>query len=90
MTIQPGGKDSSVLLATTKTKRQNKPAALFHKSLLKKEFPRMAKAVTNQVLFDFFIHVAINFSLLNLFNCVFVFVCFGSKEMWILSIEMFS
>ncbi|KAJ0008297.1 hypothetical protein Pint_28880 [Pistacia integerrima] len=48
VTIQPG-KDQSVLLATTKTKKQNKPASLLHKSLLKKEFRRMAKAVANQV-----------------------------------------
>ncbi|KAJ0076264.1 hypothetical protein Patl1_33376 [Pistacia atlantica] len=47
VTIQPG-KDQSVLLATTKTKKQNKPASLLHKSLLKKEFRRMAKAVANQ------------------------------------------
>ncbi|CAA0814644.1 60S ribosomal protein L28-1 [Striga hermonthica] len=48
VTIQPG-KDQSVLFATTKTKKQNKPSSLLHKSLLKKEFNRMAKAVTNQV-----------------------------------------
>ncbi|KAI4325330.1 hypothetical protein MLD38_030741 [Melastoma candidum] len=48
VTIQPG-KDQSVLLATSKTKKQNKPAALLHKSVLKKEFRRMAKAVENQV-----------------------------------------
>ncbi|XP_031257828.1 60S ribosomal protein L28-2-like [Pistacia vera] len=48
VTIQPG-KDQFVLLATTKTKKQNKPASLLHKSLLKKEFRRMAKAVANQV-----------------------------------------
>ncbi|XP_057982574.1 large ribosomal subunit protein eL28y-like [Malania oleifera] len=48
VTIQPG-KDSSVLLATTKTKKQNKPALLLHKSAMKKEFRRMAKAVVNQV-----------------------------------------
>ncbi|XP_027166410.1 60S ribosomal protein L28-1-like [Coffea eugenioides] len=49
VTIQPGGKDQSVLLATTKTKKQNRPAALYNKSVMKKEFRRMAKAVTNQV-----------------------------------------
>ncbi|CAA0823403.1 60S ribosomal protein L28-2 [Striga hermonthica] len=48
VTIQPG-KDQSVLFVTTKTKKQNKPSNLLHKSLLKKEFNRMAKAVTNQV-----------------------------------------
>nr|KJB24717.1 hypothetical protein B456_004G157800 [Gossypium raimondii] len=47
VTIQSGGKDQSVLLATTKTKKQNKLSALLHKSLMKKEFPRMAKAVTD-------------------------------------------
>ncbi|MED6135386.1 60S ribosomal protein L28A [Stylosanthes scabra] len=49
VTIQPAGKDQSVLLATTKTKKQNKPSALLHKSVMKKEFPRMAKAVKKQV-----------------------------------------
>ncbi|KAJ1411138.1 Ribosomal L28e/Mak16 [Sesbania bispinosa] len=49
VTIQPAGKDQSVVLATTKTKKQNKPAALLHKSVMKKEFRRMAKAVQNQV-----------------------------------------
>lgn len=49
VTILPGGKDLSVLFATTKTKKQNKPASLLHKSVMRKEFPRMAKAVTNQV-----------------------------------------
>lgn len=49
VTIQPVGKDLSVLLATTKTKKQNKPASLLHKSVMKKEFRRMAKAVENQV-----------------------------------------
>ena len=48
VTIQPG-KDQSVLLATTKTRKQNKPAALLHKSVLKKDFRRMANAVNNQV-----------------------------------------
>ncbi|GKV36567.1 hypothetical protein SLEP1_g44681 [Rubroshorea leprosula] len=48
VTIQPA-KDQSVLLATTKTKKQSKPASLLHKSVMKKEFPRMVKAVVNQV-----------------------------------------
>ncbi|CAA0822398.1 60S ribosomal protein L28-1 [Striga hermonthica] len=48
VTIQPG-KDQSVLLATTKTKKQNKPANMLNKSVMKKEFQRMAKAVENQV-----------------------------------------
>ncbi|MBA0720146.1 hypothetical protein Golax_007783 [Gossypium laxum] len=54
VTIQSGGKDQSVLLATTKTKKQNKPSALLHKSLMKKEFPRMAKAVKNQVTDNYY------------------------------------
>lgn len=49
VTIQ-GGKDNAVVLATTKTKKQNKPGSLLHKSAMKKEFRRMAKAVSNQVL----------------------------------------
>ncbi|KAK1434189.1 hypothetical protein QVD17_11108 [Tagetes erecta] len=49
VTIQPAGMDQAVLLATTKTKKQGKPATLFHKSVLKKEFYRMAKTVINQV-----------------------------------------
>nr|KJB64596.1 hypothetical protein B456_010G080800 [Gossypium raimondii] len=52
VTIQPGGKDRSVLLATSKTKKQNKPASVLHKSVMRKEFPRMAKAVVNQVVYN--------------------------------------
>ncbi|KAL3618258.1 60S ribosomal protein L28A [Castilleja foliolosa] len=48
VTIQPG-KDQTVLVATTKTKKQNKPASSLNKSIMKKEFHRMAKTVTNQV-----------------------------------------
>ena len=48
--MQPGGKDLSVVLTTTKTKKQSKPASLYHRSVLKKEFSRMAKAVVNQVM----------------------------------------
>ncbi|XP_061352717.1 large ribosomal subunit protein eL28y-like [Gastrolobium bilobum] len=54
VTIQPAGKDQSVLLATTKTKKQNKPVALLHKSVMKKEFRRMAKAVQNQVADNYY------------------------------------
>lgn len=50
VTIQPGGKDQSVLLATSKTKKQNKPSSLLNKSVMKEEFRRMAKAVSNQVI----------------------------------------
>ncbi|TYG62010.1 hypothetical protein ES288_D07G194300v1 [Gossypium darwinii] len=59
VTIQSGGKDQSVLSATTKPKKQNKPSALLHKSLMKKEFARMAKAVKNQV--NITCHSSINF-----------------------------
>ncbi|KAG0519013.1 hypothetical protein BDA96_09G227200 [Sorghum bicolor] len=51
VTIQPAaGKDSAVVLSTTKTKKQNTPAKLSHKSVMRKEFRKMAKAVKNQVL----------------------------------------
>ncbi|KAL6563285.1 60S ribosomal protein L28A [Orobanche hederae] len=53
VTIQPG-KDQSLLLATTKTKKQNKPASLLNKSVLKKEFHRMAKTVSNQVADNYY------------------------------------
>ncbi|KAK8934376.1 60S ribosomal protein L28-2 [Platanthera zijinensis] len=35
VSIQPAGKDLSVVLATTKSKRQNKPASVCHRSILK-------------------------------------------------------
>ncbi|BBG98880.1 Ribosomal L28e protein family [Prunus dulcis] len=54
VTIEAVGKDQSVLLATTKTKKQNKPAALLHKSVMKQEFRRMAKAVANQVADNYY------------------------------------
>ncbi|KAF8388857.1 hypothetical protein HHK36_025537 [Tetracentron sinense] len=54
VSIQPGGKDSSVVLATTKTKHQNKPANMLHKSVMKKDFRRMAKAVVNQVADNYY------------------------------------
>ncbi|KAL4290570.1 hypothetical protein GQ457_14G006750 [Hibiscus cannabinus] len=54
VTILPGGKDHSVLLATTKTKKQNKPSTLLHKSVMKKEFPRMVKAVKNQLTDNYY------------------------------------
>ncbi|KAL0747504.1 hypothetical protein Bca101_029506 [Brassica carinata] len=49
VTIQPADKEQGVVLATTKTKKQNKPKVSVNKSILKKEFPRMSKAVANQV-----------------------------------------
>ncbi|RDY01883.1 60S ribosomal protein L28-2 [Mucuna pruriens] len=54
VTVQPVGKDLSVLLATTKKRKQNKPTAMFHKSVMKKEFRRMAKAVINQVARNYY------------------------------------
>ncbi|KAM5570545.1 hypothetical protein ABKV19_011271 [Rosa sericea] len=49
LSIQAGGKDQSMVLATTKTRKQNKPTSLVHKSVMRKDFRCMAKAVTNQV-----------------------------------------
>ncbi|KAK6916927.1 Ribosomal L28e/Mak16, partial [Dillenia turbinata] len=54
VSIQAGGKDLSVVLATTKTKKQNKPADLTNKSVMRKEFRRMAKAVVNQVAENYY------------------------------------
>ncbi|GJX85133.1 RNA-directed DNA polymerase, eukaryota [Tanacetum coccineum] len=48
VTIQHSGKDQFVVLATSKTKKQSKPASLPHRSVMK-EFNNMAKAVVNQV-----------------------------------------
>ncbi|KAM0041276.1 putative ribosomal protein L28e [Helianthus debilis subsp. tardiflorus] len=42
------------MLATTKTKKQGKPASLLHKSILKKEFYPMANAVSNQVADNYY------------------------------------
>lgn len=55
-----------MLLATSKTKKQNKPASLLHKSVMRKEFPRMAKAVVNQVFHEFVL-------LVNALMCSFSF-----------------
>ncbi|CAF2147984.1 hypothetical protein HID58_000748 [Brassica napus] len=54
VTIQPADKDQGVVLGTTKTKKQNKPKLSVNKSVLKKEFPRMAKAVANQVVDNYY------------------------------------
>ncbi|KAM0932536.1 putative ribosomal protein L28e [Dioscorea sansibarensis] len=54
VSIQPGGEGLSVMLATTKTKKQNKPSSLYNRSVMKKEFRKMAKAVTNQVTDNFY------------------------------------
>uniref|UniRef100_M8BB01 Ribosomal eL28/Mak16 domain-containing protein n=1 Tax=Aegilops tauschii TaxID=37682 RepID=M8BB01_AEGTA len=40
--------DKAVVLSTTKTKKQNTPAKLQHKTLMRKEFRKMAKSVKNQ------------------------------------------
>ena len=53
VSIQPGGKDS-IVLATTKTRKQNKPASLLHKSVMKKDFRRTVKAVENQVADNYY------------------------------------
>ncbi|KAF9614989.1 hypothetical protein IFM89_021543 [Coptis chinensis] len=47
--IQGGGKDLTVELAMSKTKKQNQPGKLKQKSVMNKEFYRMDKAVSNQV-----------------------------------------
>jgi len=49
VSITPAGEDLAVVLATTKTKKLNKPADSVHRSVLKKEFRKMAKAVINQI-----------------------------------------
>ncbi|XP_010438303.1 PREDICTED: 60S ribosomal protein L28-2 [Camelina sativa] len=54
VTIQAADKDQGVVLGTTKTKRQNKPKLSVNKSVLKKEFPRMTKAVVNQVVDNYY------------------------------------
>ena len=70
VTIQPAGKDQGVLLATTKSKKQSKPSSVLNKSIMKKEFHRMAKAVSNQVL------IVMEPCLLRiLYLCVFVLIC---------------
>lgn len=54
VSIQPAGEGLSVVLATTKTRKQRKPANVYHKSVMKKEFRRMAKAVVNQVTDNYY------------------------------------
>ncbi|KAM0834327.1 hypothetical protein ACQ4PT_063677 [Festuca glaucescens] len=50
VTVQPtADKEMTVVLSTTKTKKQNNPAAFSHKIVMRKEFRKMAKAVKNQV-----------------------------------------
>ncbi|KAM0862910.1 hypothetical protein ACQ4PT_044950 [Festuca glaucescens] len=51
VTVQPSaGDDKAVVLSTTKTKKQNAPAKLQHKNVMRKDFRKMAKAVKNQVI----------------------------------------
>eukprot|EP01018_Ginkgo_biloba_P001813 Gb_38783 [translate_table: standard] len=54
VSITPAGEGLAVVLATTKTKKQNKPADAVNRSILKKEFRRMAKAVVNQVADNYY------------------------------------
>lgn len=54
VTIQAADKEQAVVLATTKTKKQNKPKVSVNKSILKKEFPRMSKVVVNQVVDNYY------------------------------------
>ncbi|WZZ83069.1 hypothetical protein YC2023_103641 [Brassica napus] len=54
VTIQAADKEQGVVLATTKTKKQNKPKVSVNKSILKKEFSRMSKAVANQVVDNYY------------------------------------
>ncbi|KAF5195218.1 60S ribosomal protein L28 protein [Thalictrum thalictroides] len=49
VSVQPAGKDLSVVLSTTKSKKQNQPGKMVHKSVMNKDFRRIAKAVSNQV-----------------------------------------
>ncbi|XP_021860241.1 60S ribosomal protein L28-2 [Spinacia oleracea] len=53
VSVQAGGKDS-VVLTTTKTRKQNKPGSMQHKSTMKKDFSRMVKAVENQVADNYY------------------------------------
>ncbi|RZC81643.1 hypothetical protein C5167_044235, partial [Papaver somniferum] len=46
------GKDSGILLATTKTNKKKNPPTLVHKTVMKNEFSRMAKVVANQPLWQ--------------------------------------
>jgi hypothetical protein len=49
--VQPAAdKEMTVVLSTTKTKKQNNPAAFSHRTVMRKEFRKMAKAVKNQVI----------------------------------------
>ncbi|XP_057526623.1 60S ribosomal protein L28-2-like [Amaranthus tricolor] len=52
VSVHPEGKD--LVLTTTKTRKQNKPANVQHKSVMKKDFSRMAKAVKNQVADNYY------------------------------------
>ncbi|KAL2653316.1 hypothetical protein R1flu_021444 [Riccia fluitans] len=49
VSIQPTGDGLAVTLATTKTKKGNKPAESVNRSVLRRDVRKMAKAVVNQV-----------------------------------------
>ncbi|KAJ7553744.1 hypothetical protein O6H91_06G110800 [Diphasiastrum complanatum] len=48
--ISPAGEGLDVVLGTSKTKKGNKPANSINKSVMRRDFRKMAKAVTNQVV----------------------------------------
>ena len=51
VSVQPAAdKEMTVVLSTTKSKKQNRPAAFTHRTVMRKEFRKMAKAVKNQVI----------------------------------------
>ncbi|CAO1945705.1 unnamed protein product [Urochloa humidicola] len=55
VSVQPAsGKEMAVVLSTSKTKKQNKPASLSHKSVMRKDFRKMAKSVKNQVCDNYY------------------------------------
>ncbi|KAL3685105.1 hypothetical protein R1sor_003127 [Riccia sorocarpa] len=49
VSIQPAGEGLAVVLATTKTKKGNKPAEIVNRSVLRRDVRKMARAVVNQV-----------------------------------------
>eukprot|EP00252_Welwitschia_mirabilis_P021092 TRINITY_DN5301_c0_g1_i1.p1 TRINITY_DN5301_c0_g1~~TRINITY_DN5301_c0_g1_i1.p1 ORF type:complete len:151 (+),score=24.53 TRINITY_DN5301_c0_g1_i1:181-633(+) len=50
VSIAPGEGDRvTVVLATSKTKKQNKPASMMNRTVLKKDFRRIEKAILNQI-----------------------------------------
>ncbi|CAA7052294.1 unnamed protein product [Microthlaspi erraticum] len=47
VTIEPADKEQGVVLGITKTKKQNRRKLSVNKFFLKKEFPKMIKAIVN-------------------------------------------